>query len=83
MKLSQMINTKEEAKAENIEVKDGEEVKPEEKQSSEISTDDQAEMNALIAVGMPNMVTPEQAYKPEMDDATRAELDHIKSFAGI
>lgn len=70
MKLSQMINTPEE-------------VKPEEKQSSEISTDDQAELDALIAVGMPGMVTPEQAYNPEMDDATRAELDELKSIAGI
>ena len=80
MKLSNMINTEK-----DIELKDGVEVntEKEKQESSEISSDDQAEMDALIAVGIPQVVDAEKVDTSDLDDDTKAELEELKSIAGI
>ena len=78
MKLSQMINTKEE----NI-AKDAGENSDQEQHDDEISADDKAEMDALIAIGIPRIVTSKSVYELDIDDNTKAELAELKSFAGI
>jgi len=75
-----MINTEK-----DIELKDGVEVntEKEKQESSEISSDDQAEMDALIAVGIPQVVDAEKVDTSDLDDDTKAELEELKSIAGI
>lgn len=73
MKLSQMINTKDENKAKEV---------ANQENFSEISQDDKAEFDALMSIANPDIPTPE-VEQDDMDDATKAEVAELKSFAGM